>query len=129
MYISTDYVFDGLEEAPFAENDAPNPVGYYGYTKYEGEKVVQSTLFRLVYCPYFMGSTLKIMLWLAETHNKLNVVSDQVGSPTNTFDLSRLLLAMILILTDKYGTYHASNEGFCIWADFVKEILRLQRKM
>ena len=126
MYISTDYVFDGKGNIPFTEDDIPNPVGYYGETKYEGEQIVQQLL-----CEYYIvriswvygingNNFVKTMLRLAETHNKLNVVGDQVGSPTYTFDLSRLLIDMIQ--TNKYGIYHASNEGFCSWADFAKEI-------
>ncbi|MBT2724013.1 dTDP-4-dehydrorhamnose reductase [Bacillus sp. ISL-46] len=132
MYISTDYVFDGMGEAPFVETDAPNPVGYYGQTKYEAEKLLQSLLaewfiVRISWVFGLNGSNfVKTMLRLAETRNELNVVGDQVGSPTNTFDLARLLLDMIQ--TDKYGVYHASNEGFCSWAEFANEIFRLAGK-
>jgi dTDP-4-dehydrorhamnose reductase len=132
MYISTDYVFDGLGEHPFGEKVEPNPVGYYGQSKYEAEKVVQSLLsdWFIVRISWVFGlngnNFVKTMLRLAETRDELNVVGDQVGSPTNTFDLSRLLLDMIQ--TDKYGIYHATNEGFCNWADFAKEILLLAGK-
>ena len=67
------------------------------------------------------------MLRLGETRNELNVVGDQIGSPTYTYDLARLLVDMVV--TEKYGTYHATNEGFCSWAEFAQEILRLQDKM
>ncbi|MED1471929.1 dTDP-4-dehydrorhamnose reductase [Bacillus salipaludis] len=132
MFISTDYVFDGLGELPFSEKDLPNPVGYYGTTKYEGEKVVQSILtdWFIVRISWVFGingnNFVKTMLRLAETRNEINVVGDQVGSPTNTFDLSRLLLDMIQ--TDKYGIYHATNEGFCSWSEFAREIFRLAEK-
>ncbi|MEH7454262.1 dTDP-4-dehydrorhamnose reductase [Gottfriedia acidiceleris] len=132
MYISTDYVFDGLGEVPFVETDAPNPVGYYGLTKFEGEKVIQSLLSEwfIVRISWVFGlngnNFVKTMQRLAETREELNVVGDQVGSPTNTFDLSRLLLDMIQ--TDRYGIYHASNEGFCSWAEFAEEIFRLAEK-
>lgn len=132
MYISTDYVFDGLGEDPFVETEVPNPVGYYGLTKHEGEKVIQSLLSEwfIVRISWVFGQNgnnfVKTMLRLAETRNKLSVVGDQVGSPTNTFDLSRLLLNMIQ--TNRYGIYHATNEGFCSWSEFAKEIFRLSEK-
>ncbi|MEH7336625.1 dTDP-4-dehydrorhamnose reductase [Neobacillus drentensis] len=132
MFISTDYVFDGKGEAPFVETDTPNPVGYYGKTKYEAEKAVQSLLsdWFIVRISWVFGlngnNFVKTMLKLAETRNELNVVGDQIGSPTNTFDLSRLLLDMIQ--TDKYGIYHATNEGYCSWADFAREIFFLSEK-
>lgn len=126
MFISTDYVFDGQGDTPFLESAAPNPVGYYGQTKYEAEKVVQDLLTHwfIVRISWVFGvngnNFVKTMLRLAENRNELNIVGDQIGSPTNTYDLSRLLLDMIQ--TDKYGIYHASNEGFCSWAEFAKEI-------
>jgi dTDP-4-dehydrorhamnose reductase len=129
LYISTDYVFDGLGNDPFGEKDTPNPVGYYGLTKLEGENVIQSLLSEwfIVRISWVFGMNgnnfVKTMLRLAETRNELNVVGDQVGSPTNTFDLSRLLLDMIQ--TDKYGIYHVTNEGFCSWAEFAKEIFHI----
>jgi dTDP-4-dehydrorhamnose reductase len=132
MFISTDYVFDGKGEIPFIETDSPNPVGYYGKTKYEAEKVVQSLLssWFIVRISWVFGlnghNFVKTMLRLSETHNELNVVGDQVGSPTNTFDLARLLIDMIE--TNKYGIYHATNEGFCSWAEFAKEIFLLAEK-
>lgn len=95
MYICTDYVFDGLVETPFVETDSPNPVGYYGLTKYEGEKIIQSLLSDgfIDRISWVFGlnenNFVKTMLRLAETRSELNVIGDQVGSPTNTFDLSR----------------------------------------
>jgi dTDP-4-dehydrorhamnose reductase len=126
MYISTDYVFDGKGEAPFTENDTPNPVGYYGLTKFEGEKIVgdilkESFIVRISWVFGINGNNfIKTMLKLAETRDELSVVGDQYGSPTYTFDLARLLIEMIQ--TQKYGVYHASNEGFCTWAEFASEI-------
>jgi dTDP-4-dehydrorhamnose reductase len=128
MYISTDYVFDGQGDIPFTENDLTNPIGYYGKTKLEGEKVVESLLneWYIVRISWVFGingsNFIKTMLRLAETHEELNVVDDQVGSPTYTFDLAKLLINMIQ--SDKYGVYHVSNEGFCSWAEFAKEIFR-----
>lgn len=132
MYISTDYVFDGLGERPFNETDLPNPVGYYGYTKYEGEKIVQSHLTEwfIVRISWVFGvngnNFVKTMVRLAELQDEINVVGDQIGSPTYTFDIARLLIDMIQ--TDKYGIYHAANEGFCSWSEFAKEIFRLTGK-
>ncbi|WRP06313.1 dTDP-4-dehydrorhamnose reductase [Rossellomorea aquimaris] len=132
MYISTDYVFDGKGEEPFKETDKPNPVGYYGLTKYEGEKVVRDLLEEhfIVRISWVFGinghNFIKTMLRLSETRNELKVVGDQYGSPTYTFDLARLLIDMIQ--TEKYGVYHASNEGFCTWAQFASEIFQQANK-
>ncbi|MEH7299382.1 dTDP-4-dehydrorhamnose reductase [Neobacillus drentensis] len=129
MYISTDYVFDGEGTIPFQETDQANPVGYYGKTKYEAEKLVQSLLTEwfIVRISWVFGlngnNFVKTMLRLAETRNELNVVGDQIGSPTNTFDLSKLLIDMIQ--TNKYGIYHATNEGYCSWAEFAQELFHL----
>jgi dTDP-4-dehydrorhamnose reductase len=132
MYISTDYVYDGKGTIPYKETDKPNPSGYYGLTKYEGEKVVQSLFenFFIVRISWVFGingnNFIKTMLRLAETRKELNVVADQYGSPTYTLDLSKLLIEMVQ--SEKYGIYHASNEGFCSWADFATEIYRLAEK-
>ncbi|NEU32304.1 dTDP-4-dehydrorhamnose reductase [bacterium LRH843] len=132
MYISTDYVFDGFDKVPFKETDKPNPTGFYGLSKFEGEKVVQSLLtdWFIVRISWVFGRNgnnfVKTMLSLSETHNELNVVGDQFGSPTYTLHVSRLLLDMIQ--TDKYGIYHATNEGYCSWAEFAEEIFQLMGK-
>ncbi|MCT2534648.1 dTDP-4-dehydrorhamnose reductase [Aquibacillus koreensis] len=132
MYISTDYVFDGKGESPFTEADIPNPVGYYGLTKYEGEKILKDLLDEhfIVRISWVFGinghNFIRTMLRLSETRNELNVVGDQYGSPTYTFDLARLLIDMIQ--TEKYGVYHASNEGFCTWAEFASEIFQQTKK-
>lgn len=132
MYISTDYVFDGQGERPFKESDIVNPIGYYGHTKYEGEKVVKDLLddWFIVRISWVFGingnNFIKTMLRLAETRNELNVVGDQFGSPTYTLDLARLLLD--IIQSKKYGVYHASNEGYCNWAEFATEIFKQSNK-
>lgn len=129
VYISTDYVFDGEGTHAFVETDTPNPVGYYGLTKYEGEKVVRSLIDNnfIVRISWVFGingnNFIKTMLRLGETRNELNVVGDQIGSPTYTYDLARLLIDMVV--TEKYGTYHATNEGFCSWAEFAEEIFEV----
>lgn len=132
MYISTDYVFDGNGEVPFVEADTPSPIGYYGLSKYEGEKVVEQLIedWFIVRISWVFGvngnNFVKTMLRLAESRNELNVVGDQFGSPTYTFDLARLLIDMIQ--TEKFGTYHATNEGYCSWDEFAKEIFKQANK-
>ncbi|WP_129690852.1 dTDP-4-dehydrorhamnose reductase [Gottfriedia acidiceleris] len=128
LYISTDYVFNGNGESPFNEDDQPDPIGYYGLTKYEGERVVQSLIenYFIVRISWVFGvngnNFIKTMLRLSETRNELNIVEDQIGSPTYTIDLA--ILIVDLIKSDKYGIYHATNEGFTSWADFAKEIFK-----
>jgi dTDP-4-dehydrorhamnose reductase len=132
IYISTDYVYEGVGNEPYKESDEPNPTGYYGLTKYEGEKIVQSLIdesfiIRISWVFGINGNNfIKTMLRLAETRNELNVVGDQFGSPTYTSDLAKLLIEMTQ--SDKSGIYHASNEGFCSWAEFANEIFRLAEK-
>ncbi len=132
IFISTDYVFNGEGEIPFTENDLPNPLGYYGKTKYLGEEIVQNELDKwfIVRISWVFGTNgnnfIQTMLRLSETRNELNVVGDQYGSPTSTYDLSRLLIDMIQ--TDRYGIYHVSNEGFCTWAEFAEEIFKLSNR-
>ncbi|MCE4049554.1 dTDP-4-dehydrorhamnose reductase [Bacillus sp. Au-Bac7] len=132
IYISTDYVYEGTGDTPFTEGDKANPQGYYGKTKYHGEKIVQEILekYFIVRISWVFGingnNFIKTMLRLSETRTNLNVVGDQFGSPTYTVDLAKLLLDMIA--TDKYGIYHASNEGFTNWADFAQEIFKVAGK-
>ena len=127
MYISTDYVFDGEGEQPFETDDVKDPKGYYGLTKSLGEDKVTSLLDR-----YFILRTawvfginghnfVKTMLRLGKEKDELRVVADQFGSPTYTDDLAVLICSMIK--TDKYGIYHATNEGFCSWCDFAVAIM------
>ncbi|MGG4287978.1 dTDP-4-dehydrorhamnose reductase [Priestia megaterium] len=132
MYISTDYVFNGEGQDSFKETDSPMPIGYYGKTKYEGEKLVQQILeeWFIVRISWVFGvngnNFIKTMLRLSDTHKQLNVVGDQFGSPTYTFDLAKLLIEMIQ--STEYGIYHATNEGFCSWAEFAKEIFKESNK-
>ncbi|MEH7611860.1 dTDP-4-dehydrorhamnose reductase [Gottfriedia acidiceleris] len=128
IYISTDYVFNGKGEIPFSEGDQPDPIGYYGLTKYEGEKVVQSFIenYFIIRISWVFGingnNFIKTMLRLSETRDELNIVGDQIGSPTYTVDLARLIVE--LVKSHKYGIYHATNEGFTSWADFAEEIFK-----
>ncbi|MBU5455561.1 dTDP-4-dehydrorhamnose reductase [Caproiciproducens sp. MSJ-32] len=129
VYISTDYVFDGEKEEPYEVTDTPNPVNYYGYTKYLGEEEVKKNLqkYFIVRISWVFGKNgnnfVKTMLRLGQEKKEIKVVCDQVGSPTYTFDLARLLCDMIQ--TDKYGTYHATNEGYCSWYEFACEIFKV----
>lgn len=128
MYISTDYVFDGQGTRPWEPDDHREPLNVYGQTKYEGELEVEENLekYFIVRIAWVFGvngkNFIKTMLNLGKTRDKLNVVADQVGSPTYTFDLARLLVDMIE--TEKYGRYHATNEGLCSWYDFACEIFK-----
>ena len=130
MYISTDYVFDGQGTAPWQPDcRAYNPLNVYGQTKLEGELAVSRTLEK-----YFIvriawvfglngGNFVKTMLSVGKTHDTVRVVNDQIGTPTYTLDLARLLID--LNETEKYGYYHATNEGgYISWYDFAKEIYR-----
>ena len=126
IYISTDYVFGGDGRTPYEVHDEKNPVNVYGRSKLLGEDAVSAILEQhfIVRVSWVFGingkNFVKTMLRLAETRNKLRVVNDQIGSPTYTVDLAKLLADMAA--TEKFGTYHASNEGFCSWADFAREI-------
>lgn len=128
IYISTDYVFDGEGERPWEPDDGRHPLNVYGQTKYEGELAVEKYLekYFIVRIAWVFGvngkNFIKTMLKLSETHEELNVVDDQVGSPTYTYDLAVLLVDMVE--SDKYGRYHATNEGLCTWYEFAKEIFR-----
>lgn len=128
IYISTDYVFDGEGERPWEPDDERHPLNVYGQTKYEGELAVEKYLekYFIVRIAWVFGvngkNFIKTMLKLSETHEELNVVDDQVGSPTYTYDLAILLVDMVE--SDKYGRYHATNEGLCTWYEFAKEIFR-----
>lgn len=122
IYISTDYVFGGQGERPWEPNDERDPQSVYGQTKYEGELAVQNTLekYFIVRIAWVFGvngkNFIKTMLKLAETRDTLSVVNDQFGSPTYTYDLAKLLVDMVQ--TEKYGVYHATNEGICSWHEF-----------
>ena len=127
MYISTDYVFNGQGTRPWEPDDKREPLNVYGQTKYEGEPAVETLeKFFLVRIAWVFGvngkNFIKTMLNLGKTRDHLTVVADQIGSPTYTYDLARLLVDMIE--TDKYGRYHATNEGLCSWYEFACEIFK-----
>lgn len=132
IYISTDYVFDGTKEGLYEIDDEVNPKSVYGETKYEGEQLVRQNNLKhfIVRISWVFGingnNFIKTMLKLAETRNELTVVADQFGSPTYTVDLAKLLVEMSE--TEKYGTYHANNEGYCNWAEFAEYIFKINNK-
>ena len=130
MYISTDYVFDGQGTTPWQPDCKDyKPLNVYGQTKLEGEFAVANTLdkYFIVRIAWVFGvngkNFIKTMLNVGKTHDTVRVVNDQIGTPTYTYDLARLLVDMIE--TDKYGYYHATNEGgYISWYDFTKAIYR-----
>lgn len=129
IYISTDYVFDGTKDGKYTENDETNPINIYGESKLAGEKYVQEILdkYYIVRTSWVFNingkNFIETMLRLSKANNQLSIVNDQIGSPTYTKDLSRLLVDMIE--TNKYGLYHATNEGYCSWYEFADTIFKL----
>lgn len=130
IYISTDYVFDGRK--PYGEtyevDDQVNPMSVYGKTKFAGEEEARKNPKHFVVRTSWVfgingNNFIKTMLKLSETRKEINVVGDQFGSPTYTVDLARLLVD--LSESEKYGTYHANNEGYTSWDEFAREIFKV----
>ena len=132
VYISTDYVFPGTGVKPWETDDPTGPLNVYGQSKLAGEEAVRELLERyfIVRTSWVIGehgnNLVKTRLRLPETHDRLRVVDDQIGSPTFTVDLAPLLCDMIE--TEQYGVYHATNEGFCSWAELAEAVFRLSGK-
>ncbi len=129
MYISTDYVFDGQGTNPWEPDDERHPLNVYGHTKYEGELAVEANtekyfIVRIAWVFGLMGKNfIKTMVNLGKTKDTISVVNDQIGTPTYTYDLARLLVDMIE--SEQYGRYHATNEGeYISWYDFTLEIMK-----
>ena len=127
MYFSTDYVFDGQGTEPWKEYDERHPLNVYGQTKYEGEMAVEALkkhfIIRIAWVFGKNGNNfIKTMLRIGKEKGEVSVVDDQIGSPTYTYDLAKLVVDMIQ--SDKYGIYHATNEGLCSWYDFACEIFK-----
>lgn len=127
VYMSTDYVFNGEKEGFYSEEDRPDPRSVYGRTKWEGEEEVRRNprhfITRISWVFGINGNNfIKTMLTLAKTHREVNVVDDQVGSPTYTVDLAKVLVDMAH--SEAYGTYHVNNAGYCSWAEFADYIFR-----
>lgn len=135
IHISTDFVFDGQSSKAYTEKDIPNPKGVYGRTKLDGEQKIQNIwdkhfIIRTSWVySQFGNNFLKTMIRLGDERESLSVVNDQIGTPTNAVDLSRTLIKIILFQNVKqqkvFGIYNFSNEGFCSWFDFAKEIFRI----
>lgn len=129
LYVSTDYVYGGEGEMPFEVTDPTAPKSVYGRTKLEGENAVRKHTDKhfIVRTSWVFGingnNFVRTMLRLGAERDELNVVADQIGSPTYTPDLARLICD--LIETEKYGTYHGTNENFCSWAEFATAIMEL----
>ncbi len=127
IHVSTDYVFPGTSPEPLNEFDATGPISAYGKTKLEGENFVKEFapkhfIFRTAWLYGDGKNFVKTMLNLAENHDTITVVSDQIGSPTSTVELAKMI--HFLEPTENYGTYHATCEGQCSWADFAVEIFK-----
>lgn len=127
LYISTDYVFSGEGTKPFEVDSPKTPCNYYGVSKLEGEKAAMSECSKcfIVRISWVFGENgknfVKTMLRLSKERAEISVVCDQIGSPTYTKDLAKLLCKMIA--SEKYGIYHATNEGICSWAEFAAAIM------
>lgn len=130
IYISTDYIFDGRGTTPFNETSTTNPLGVYGKTKLKGEILVKELLekYFILRISWVFGlngnNFVKTMVRLGKEKESLSVVSDQIGSPTYTLDLAKLICHMIK--TEKYGIYNVTNDGYCSWADFAKKIMEIK---
>ena len=129
VHISTDYIFNGQGEEPYKEYDDSDPQTVYGQSKLLGEKFVQqfSSKFFIFRTAWLYGegnNFVKTMLRLAGENDELNVVNDQIGSPTSTVDLARAIIN--LMETEHYGLYHATCEGQCSWYDFAKKIFEIK---
>ncbi|WP_418462916.1 dTDP-4-dehydrorhamnose reductase [Frisingicoccus sp.] len=128
MYFSTDYIFNGQGENFWKEDDEKQPLNVYGQTKYEGELAVQELVqkYFILRISWVFGvngnNFIKTMLRLGKERGAVGVVSDQIGSPTYTYDLAKLVVDMIQ--TDKYGAYHVTNDGLCSWYEFACEIFK-----
>lgn len=131
IYISTDYVFGDDGNKPHEVDDPPHPLNVYGQTKWEGEEAVQRILekYFIVRISWVFGehgnNFVKTMLRLGKTQREISVVADQFGAPTYTADLAPLLCDMVM--TEKYGTYHACNSDCCSWAEFAQEIFKVAK--
>ena len=131
IYMSTDYVFDGTKDGIYTEEDSVNPKSIYGNTKFLGEEEIRRNpkhfITRISWVFGINGNNfIKTMLKLSENHSELNVVDDQIGSPTYTVDLAKLLVYMAH--TEKYGTYNVTNENYTSWADFAEYIFKINNK-
>lgn len=131
VYLSTDYVFDGTKQDPYTESDVPNPLSAYGRSKLEGEKIIEFVLktgrFYIVRTAWLYGrhgrNFVKAILEKAQRGEALQIVADQVGSPTYAMDLAKAIMS--LIDGAPFGTYHLTNSGSCSWYEFARKILTM----
>jgi len=128
-YISTDYVYDGKKSSPYFEYDAVNPLSVYGRSKLEGENFIKSlaSKYYIIRTSWLFGKNgknfVRTMFELSKTRDTLNIVNDQIGSPTYSLDLAKAIKQ--LIESRYYGTYHLTNDGHCSWFDFAKETFEI----
>lgn len=133
IHISTDYVFDGKNSIPRTETDETNPIGVYGQTKLDGEKLAAENNFRTIIIrtawvySRFGNNFVKTMLRLFKERESLGVVNDQIGSPTNAMDLAKAILDIVMKKEPVYGIFNYSNEGECSWYDFATKIKEFSR--
>ncbi|MCP1995196.1 dTDP-4-dehydrorhamnose reductase [Flavobacterium sp. HSC-61S13] len=131
VHLSTDFIFDGISDRPYREDDKPNPRSIYGQTKLEGEQVIIRLLkdFYIIRTSWvyseFGHNFMKTMLQLAQNRQELRVVDDQIGTPTNAVELAGVVIDMIKKKCENYGIYNFSNEGQCSWYEFALEIFRV----
>ncbi|WLR42021.1 dTDP-4-dehydrorhamnose reductase [Bacillus carboniphilus] len=130
VYISTDYVFDGTSSTPYHEFDQPNPINEYGKSKLAGEEMVKQycSSFYIIRTSWLYSYShhnfLQTMLRLGKQREPINVVNDQIGSPTYTYDLAEKMVD--IFNKEHYGTYHVANSGYCSWYEFAEEIFRIK---
>jgi len=132
IHISTDYVFDGKRETPYKETDIPNPVNYYGMTKWQGEQEISKALkdFFIIRTSWLFGkgkNFVQTVLQLATQNDSIRIVSDQKGNPTYALDLAGFIIHLITGNYTQYGVYHFSNQGTTSWYDFAKEIVGISK--
>ena len=130
VQISTDYVFEGKNKNLYREDDITNPQSVYGKSKLLGEKYVQDfcSKYFIIRTAWLYGdgnNFVNTMLKLSESKDEINVVNDQIGTPTSTVDLAKVILK--LIYTENYGLYHGTNKGYCSWYDFAKKIFEIKK--
>ncbi|RKE98826.1 dTDP-4-dehydrorhamnose reductase [Ichthyenterobacterium magnum] len=133
IHISTDFVFDGIQSKAYNESDKTNPLSVYGQTKLDGENEIKTHLNKhfiirtsWLYSEYG-NNFLKTMLRLAKEKSELNIVADQIGTPTYAKDLAKVILKIIKTNNSRFGVYHYSNEGVASWYDFAKEVFSLNQ--
>lgn len=131
VHVSTDFVFNGMKNMAYQENDATGPINVYGKTKLEGELEIQALLksYFIIRTSWlyseFGNNFLKTILRLASQKDKLDIVDNQIGTPTYAGDLAKFIVELIIMDSTKFGLYHFSNEGVASWYDFAKSLLEL----